>query len=119
MFGGVLPFPGQLMPIARRGIAIGLMLVLLPVIGYRTTNGIPPGVLIDNTNHMSLSRLQIILWTLLTLSAYLMIALPRILGGIPGLEEFIKQYPDDPRVAQCRDPLKTQNLPLTIANCGD
>lgn len=118
MFGGVLPFLAQLMPIARWAIAVGLMVVLLLVIGYRTTNGIPLGVLIDNTNHMSLSRLQIILWTLLTLSAYLMIASPRILGGMPSLEEFIKRFPDDPRVAQCREALKTQNLPLTIANCG-
>lgn len=118
MVGGVLPFLAQVMPIARWAIVIGLMVVLLLVIGYRTTNGIPLGVLIDTTNHMSLSRLQIILWTVLTLSAYLMIVSPRIFGGMPGLDEFIKKFPNDERVAKCREALKDQNLPLTIANCG-
>lgn len=116
--GGVVPVLGQLMPIARWSILIALMVVLLLIIGYRATDGIPFGVLIDTTNHMSLSRLQIILWTVLTLSAYLMIAAPRVLGGIPTLEDFIARFPNDERVAQCIAALKTQNLPLTIENCG-
>lgn len=45
--------------------------------------GRPLGILVTERNLMSLSRFQIILWTLLILSAYLTIALQRIHAGIP------------------------------------
>ncbi len=63
-------------------VVLGAMVALLIMVGYRITNGVWLGILVDTTNHMSLSRLQITLWTLLTLSAYMVIAVPRIVGGL-------------------------------------
>jgi hypothetical protein len=40
------------------------------------------GILIDERNQMSLSRFQIVVWTLIILSAYLTIALARITAGV-------------------------------------
>ena len=43
----------------------------------------PLGILVTERNLMSLSRFQLILWTLLVLSAFLVIAVQRIRAGIP------------------------------------
>jgi len=54
-----------------------LMLIFMITIGI-TITGRPAGILINERNLMSLSRLQLVLWTLVILSAYLTIALERI-----------------------------------------
>lgn len=57
-----------------------IMLVLLAFVGF-DINGRWAGFLIDSRYKFSLSRLQIMLWTVLALSAYLTIALTRALPG--------------------------------------
>ncbi len=64
-------------PLAFWGMTIIIMFGLLALAG-REINGQWFGVLIDSRNKISLSRLQITLWTVLVLSAYLTIALPRV-----------------------------------------
>jgi len=44
-------------------------------------NGRPAGILIDSRYKMSLSRFQMVLWTVVVFSAYFTIALPRCLPG--------------------------------------
>ncbi len=56
---------------------IGLMLLFVITLGVRIS-GRPSGILINQRNLMSLSRFQMILWTLIILSAYLIIALERV-----------------------------------------
>lgn len=57
-----------------------LMIIFLGIVG-RETNGRMEGSLIDWRNKMSLTRLQIVMWTVLVMSAYMAIALPRVLPG--------------------------------------
>ena len=64
-------------PFVLWGVAIVFMVVLLALAGHEI-NGQWFGVLIDSRNKVSLSRLQITLWTVLVLSTYLTIALPRV-----------------------------------------
>ncbi len=64
-------------PLVIWGTTIVFMVVLLALAGHEI-NGQWFGVLIDSRNKISLSRLQITLWTVLVLSAYLTIALPRV-----------------------------------------
>ncbi len=59
-------------------IIAGVMAALLMALGL-TVKGRVLGILIDSRNRISLSRLQITLWTGLVLSAFLAIALPRTL----------------------------------------
>ncbi len=57
-----------------------LILALLILVGYRVNRRLD-GVLIDSRFKITLSRLQIALWTILVLSAFMTIALPRALPG--------------------------------------
>jgi hypothetical protein len=58
-----------------------IILILLALAG-REINGRWVGVLIDSRNKLSLSRLQISLWTTLVLSAYLAMAIPRVVASV-------------------------------------
>jgi hypothetical protein len=60
------------------GIGVLIILLLLILAGHEI-NGQWNGVLIDSRNKLSLSRLQITLWTVMVLSAYLSMAIPRII----------------------------------------
>src|SRR5262245_21723061 len=73
----------RLGPIFRWIVCALAMFTLLALAG-REINGRWLGVLIDTRNKMSLSRLQITLWTILVLSAYLMVAFPRIEAMVRG-----------------------------------
>jgi hypothetical protein len=64
-------------PLALWAIAVAIILVLLALAG-REINGQWFGVLIDTRNKLSLARFQIILWTVMVLSAYLTMALIRV-----------------------------------------
>lgn len=67
------------------GIA-AVMVAFLIALGQRMS-GRPAGILIDSRYKMSLSRFQMVLWTVLVFSAYFIIALPRCLpGGLPDIE---------------------------------
>ncbi|MGB7539551.1 MAG: cell envelope integrity protein TolA [Anaerolineales bacterium] len=71
------------------GINILIIAVLLIVAG-REINGQWFGILIDSRNKISLSRFQITLWTVMILSAYLTLAIPRVLamvGENPALDQ--------------------------------
>lgn len=71
------------------GIGVVIILVLLGLAG-REISGQWFGVLIDSRNKVSLSRLQITLWTTMVLSAYLAIAIPRVIamtGNPPTLNQ--------------------------------
>lgn len=61
-------------------IMAGLMVAFAAVIG-KTINGRWAGILIDERNKMSLSRLQIVIWTLIIISAYFAVASARISAG--------------------------------------
>ncbi|MDQ3818692.1 MAG: hypothetical protein M3362_13575 [Acidobacteriota bacterium] len=58
-----------------------LLLALFAVIAGRGITGVWRGVLIDERNKMSLSRLQLALWTILLLSGFLVAALINIHRG--------------------------------------
>jgi hypothetical protein len=61
------------------GIGVLIILLLLILAGHEI-NGQWKGILIDSRNKLSLSRLQITLWTVMVLSAYISIAIPRIVA---------------------------------------
>ncbi len=63
--------------VALWGLAIVIMFIILGMAGHEI-NGRWIGVLIDSRSKISLSRLQITLWTVMVLSAYLTMALPRV-----------------------------------------
>lgn len=63
-------------PLLLWAIIVGLMTLFVIALGWGA-NGKWFGILIDTRNRVSLSRLQITLWTLLSLSAYLALAIPR------------------------------------------
>jgi hypothetical protein len=73
---GQLGFVGQRAVLAWIAIAI-LMAAVAAVAGHGVT-GFWRGVLIDDRHRLSLSRLQMLLWTVLVLSAYLAAALANI-----------------------------------------
>jgi len=79
---------GALWLINSQNIALSWCFVLLMLAAFtfvcgHVVTGRWLGALIDERNVMSLSRFQIILWTLLVLSAYLVAALNNISLGIP------------------------------------
>jgi len=59
-----------------------LMFVFLIMLGIRTS-GRPAGILINERKIMSLSRFQLVLWTLIILSAYATMSLMRIKASVP------------------------------------
>lgn len=64
-------------PAALWGIAAAVSLILLAVAGHEI-NGQWFGILIDTRNKLSLARLQITLWTIMVLSAFLTMAMIRV-----------------------------------------
>jgi hypothetical protein len=72
--GWIIPAGG---PAVAWGVCILFTLVLLVLAG-REVNGRWLGILIDARNKYSLARLQIMIWTVMVMTAYLTIALPRI-----------------------------------------
>jgi hypothetical protein len=66
------------------------------------------GVLINPQFHMSLSRLQIVLWTLLVLSAYITIAIHRLSGNLAAM--------DANAIADCTKTLG--RAPASAEDCG-
>ncbi|MBI5653819.1 MAG: hypothetical protein HZC40_25720, partial [Chloroflexi bacterium] len=85
-FGGGMALLAQIDIVAKWLAVIALMVFALGWIGHANTSapGKPGrwlGILIDSSYRMSLSRLQITLWTVVALSAWLVIVLPRLLGG--------------------------------------
>jgi hypothetical protein len=74
--GGQLGFLGQRTVLAWLAIAV-LMAACAVVAGHGVT-GLARGVLIDDRHRLSLSRLQMLLWTVLVLSAYMAAALANI-----------------------------------------
>lgn len=66
-------------PVALWAIGIAITLILLALAGHQI-NDQWFGVLIDTRNKLSLARLQITMWTVMVLTAYLTMALARILA---------------------------------------
>lgn len=62
-------------------IVAGSMLVFVISLGLHIC-GRPMGILIDERNEMSLSRFQLVTWTLIILSAFVTIALERVFAGV-------------------------------------
>jgi hypothetical protein len=62
-------------------IALLLLMLLFVVTLGQKINGRPAGILINERKLMSLARFQMVLWTLIILSAYLTAAITRIKGG--------------------------------------
>ena len=78
-----------------------VMAIFMVLVGW-AINGRWLGILIDPRYKLSLSRLQITLWTMLVLSAYFAIAMPRIFGG---LTDFRSLLADDALLKACRERL--------------
>lgn len=76
--GLVLPFQ----PLGRWLAILLLMVGTLVAIGLGVAGRVW-GVLIDDRNALSISRLQLVLWTLLVLSAYLAAVLTRLAAAAP------------------------------------
>ena len=81
---------GQTAPWSLYGV-LGLLAAFIVVAGHGV-NGRFAGFLIDARNKMTLSRLQLILWTLVVLSAYLAVVVARIkTQGLEALNVAIPQ----------------------------
>ena len=99
-----------------------LMLIIIGIIGVSLNKGLL-GILIDNRNMMSLSRLQIVLWTVVILSAFVTVALARVSDSSfnPGgyvcepTETTEKKTEQEP---ECADPLGIQLPALLWALMG-
>jgi hypothetical protein len=76
-------------PLAVWGIGVLIISILLALAG-REINGRGLGILIDTRNKFSLSRLQITLWTIMVLSAYFTMAMPRV-GAMVGEHATLNQ----------------------------
>lgn len=63
-------------------LVISFMIVFIALIGKLIT-GRFSGIFIDERNKMTLSRFQLVIWTLIVLSAFLAIALERVKAGAP------------------------------------
>lgn len=63
-------------------VVLGALLVFFLVLGVWITHQ-PLGVLINERNLMSLSRLQIICWSIIILSSYIVVVMQRIAGHVP------------------------------------
>ena len=76
---------GWFLPAGANLVLVTLSLLLMMVVlGMATTNR-PLGILINERNLMSLSRFQMMVWTVLILGAYLTFALARIKAMAAGL----------------------------------
>ncbi len=62
-------------------LTIAILMALFAVVAGHGVTGYAHGVLIDDRHRLSLSRLQMLLWTVLVLSAYLAAALANIGNG--------------------------------------
>ena len=76
-------------PLALWGIGVLIIGILLLLAGHEI-NGRWLGILIDTRNKFSLSRLQITLWTIMVLSAYFTMAMPRV-GAMIGEQATLNQ----------------------------
>jgi hypothetical protein len=77
----VMVISGLFVPKGLNWILVALsMLLFMIVLGIRVC-GRAWGILINERNLMSLSRFQIVVWTMLILSAYITIALSRVIAG--------------------------------------
>jgi len=75
ILSGILIFTSHLLP---AWILVFVSLAAFTIVCGQIVTGQRMGALIDSRNVMSLSRFQIVLWTLLILSAYLTAALHNI-----------------------------------------
>jgi hypothetical protein len=76
---------------------IGVMLLLiasLAIIGLGTT-GLCKGVLIDDRNMLSLSRFQMVLWTILILSAFITASLSNLAAGVEDEDSLSIKIPEE------------------------
>ena len=93
-------------------INVILMLVIAGLIGYALNKG-PFGILIDSRNMMSLSRLQMLLWTIVIVSAFITVGLARVADTRvhPGryvCETVVNEAGEEEPEADCATPLDLQ-----------
>ena len=95
-----------------------LMLVALGITGLSLGKGVT-GILIDPlTNMMSLSRLQIVLWMWVVLSAFITLAAARVWDEASNPTGYQCPVPPAGQEAACADPLGIQLPPLLWALLG-
>ena len=108
LWSGILTRNSVNLMVVRWLATMLLMIVLLAFVGY-DINARWAGFLIDSRYKFSLSRLQIMLWTILALSAYLTIALTRSLpGGLLPTDDPVAQQQHTECVAQAVSASKAQ-----------
>ncbi len=112
--GPVLVTLGAIDPVVYWILLMVVTTALVGGIGRATTQRWLGALIDSSTNSMSLSRLQVALWTILVLSAYLMLAMPRVFGVLTAIE---KMDPSDPLLAQCRQGKAAGFVP-SIESCG-
>lgn len=84
MLIAALVVAGLRAPVAQAWIlGMVFLLAFCAIAGHGVTNNVF-GVLIDRRNKMTLSRLQMLLWTVVVLSAYVMLVIARILYAPEG-----------------------------------
>ena len=82
-------FVGLMVPIAwylNHGwnfVAVMVLMLLFMITLGLGISGRPAGILVNEQNLMSLSRFQLVVWTVILLSAYLTMALERVHDNIP------------------------------------
>src|SRR5260221_9330682 len=72
----------HVLPLVAWAIVAVSMIAFMLILGGLVTKH-PFGILVNERNLMSLSRFQMVLWTVIILSAYLVIVIGRIRNGTP------------------------------------
>jgi len=70
------------------GLAAALIVLFMIIVGVAINNR-PAGLIIDNRNRVSLSKLQAAAWTVLVVSAVATVAAARIAAGVPNPLEIV------------------------------
>ncbi len=113
--GTIVKNPGGGLALTWLVVAI-FMLSIIGIIGESLNKGLL-GILIDNRNMMSLSRLQIVLWTVLILSAFVTVALARVSDSRFNPHGYVCELAETAqgetgKESECADPLGIQLPPL-------
>jgi len=78
----VMFFAGRLASTMAAWVITAVSMVIFVVILGSCINHHPLGILVNEQNVMSLSRFQLVVWTIIVLSAFITIALKRIFAGV-------------------------------------
>jgi hypothetical protein len=113
LIGAALIVDWNLSPGRAWLVTMALMVVFLIVLGISIAQH-PFGVLINEQNVMSLARFQAVIWTLIVLSAYFVIALARIRHGVEATAPVVATEPVQSAASPAATPAESVRDPLKI-----